>query len=327
MNQVRRRRFLTAAGALLASSVARAQAGRIYRIGSVYLAASSTTKPYEEAFLGGLSELGFERGKNLVYDVRNCDGDPGRLPAAVDEVIALKPDLLVGIEQVAKVMRSRTAAIPIVLTQSTDPIAAGLVKTLAQPGGNVTGMSALTEEMAAKCVEILAEIVPQMKTVAAILDPNVPAFANIERHIQEAAKAKHARAVFYRARDRAELAQAYTAMARDRPDVIVNHSGSGTLFGERNFIADSALRLHIPSAGATGANAEAGSLFSYSASLSGLFRQAASHAARILKGANPAELPIEQPTQFEMVINLKTAKALDIKIPQSVLLRATRVIE
>lgn len=323
MNRTERRQFLIGGGALLASPLVWAQAGGTYRIGSVYLAASSTTKPYEEAFLGGLRELGFERGKNLVYDVRNCDGDPSRLPAAVDEVIALKPDLLAGIEQVAKVMRSKTATIPIVLTFSTDPVAAGLVKTLARPGGNVTGMAALTEVTSAKSVEILSEIVPQMKTVAVILDPNVPASANIERQVREAAMTKRAIAVFYRARDRTELAQAFAAMERDRPDGIINASGSGTLFGERQFIADNALRLRIPSAAAV----EAGSLFAYSASLGGLFRQAASHAARILKGANPAELPIEQASKFELVVNMKTARALGIKIPQSTLLRADRVIE
>ena len=327
MGQFGRRQLLIAAGALLGAPLARTQTGRTYRIGSAYLAASSTTKPYEEAFLGGLRELGFERGKNLVYDVRNCDGDPSRVPGAVDELIALKPDLLAGIEQVAKVMRSKTETIPIVLTSSTDPVAAGLAKTLGRPGGNVTGMAALNEALAAKSVEILAEILPQMKVVGAILDQNVPAIANIERHLQEAAKARRANVVFYRARDRAELAQAFTSMERDRPDVLVMHSGSGTLFGERQFITGNALRLRIPLAGASSAHAEAGGLFSYSASLSGTFRRAASHAARILKGANPAEIPIEQPAVFELVINIKTAKALGIKVPQSVLARADRVIE
>jgi len=323
MRQFRRRNFLIAAGALLVVPLARAQAGRTYRIGSAYIARAAIVGPYEEAFLAALRELGFERGKNLVYDVRYCDGDPSRLPAVVDEVIALKPDLLAGIEQVAKAMRSKTATIPIVLTHSTDPVAAGLVKTLARPGGNVTGMAALTEMMSAKSVEILAEIVPQMKTVAVILDPNVPASANIERHVQEAAKAKRARVVFYRVRDRAEAAQAFAAMERDRPDGLINASGSGTLFGERQFLADNALRLRVPYAAA----AEVGGLFDYSASLSGLFRQAASHAARILKGANPAELPVEQPSKFELILNMKTARALGLKIPQSVLLRADRVIE
>ncbi len=327
MGQVRRRQFLIASGALLAAPLTVAQPGRTYRIGSAYIARMAIVHSYEEEFLAGLRELGFERGRNLIYDVRYCDGEPSRLPAAVDELVALKPDLLAGIEQVAKVMRSRTSTIPIVLTHSTDPIAAGLVKTLARPGGNVTGMAALTEAMSAKNVEILSEIVPQMKTVAVILDPNVPAFANIERHVDEAAKAKRAKAVFYRVRDRAELAQAFAAMERDRPDGIVNASGSGTLFGERQYIIDSALRLRIPYAAAGTNSTEEGSLCSYSASLSGLFRRAASHAARILKGANPRELPVEQPIKFELAINLKTARTLGLTIPPSILQRADRVIE
>lgn len=327
MSQSRRRQFLIASGALLAAPLVCAQTEKTYRIGSAYVARAAIVGPYEEAFLAALRELGFERGRNLVYDVRYCDGDPSRLPALVDELIALKPDLLAGIEQVAMAMRSKTATIPIVLTHSTDPVAAGLVKTLARPGGNVTGMAALTETMSAKSVEILAEIVPRMKTVAVILDPNVPASANIEHHMREAARVKRAKAVFYRIRDRAELVQAFAAMERDRPDGIVNASGSGTLFGERKLFAENALRLRIPYAPATMASVEDGGLFGYSASLSGLFRQAASHAARILKGANPAELPIEQASKFELVVNMKTARALGIRIPQSILLRADRVIE
>jgi putative ABC transport system substrate-binding protein len=323
-----RRRFVALIGSALAAPLVRAQQpGRTYRICSAFIAVSSTTKPYEEAFLGGLRLLGFERGRNLVYEVRNCDGDPARLSRYVDELIALKPDLLVGIEQVATVMRSKTATIPIVMPQSTDPVAAGLAKTLARPGGNATGMAALTEAMAAKSVEILAELLPQMKTLAAILDPNVPGTPNIERHVREAATAKRAKAVFYAVKDRAELVQAFAAMERARPDAVLYQNGSGTLFGERQVFADAALRLRIPSVGATVAVAEAGALLTYSASLSGLFRQAASHAARILNGANPAELPIEQPTQFELVINLKTAKAIGVKILPGLLLRADRVIE
>ena len=325
---MKRRSFIAAVGSVLAyPALALAQAGRTYRIGSAYIADSSTTKPFEEAFLAGLRELGYERGKNLVYDVRNCDGDPSRLPALVDELIALKPDLLVGIEQVARVMRSKTAKIPIVLSNSTDPVAAGLVKTLARPGGNVTGIAALTEVLGAKSVEILGEIVPKMKTVALLLDPGVPAAGNIERHVQEAAKARGVRAMTYWAKDRGTLAQAFAAMERNRPDAILNASGSGLLFGERLFIGDNALRLRLAFASAGAATVDSRALFSYGASLQRMFRQAASHAARILKGANPAELPIEQPTEFELVLNLKTAKALGIKFPQSILVRADRVIE
>ena len=163
-------------------------------------------------------------------------------------------------------MRSRTTSIPIVLSQSNDPVAAGLAKTLARPGRNVTAIAALTEAMAVKQVELLGELLPHMKTVAVLLDPDV-------------------------------------------------------------FMADNALRLRLPCTGVSRASAEAGFLLTYGASLHGMFSQAASHAARILKGANPAELPIEQPSKFELTLNLKTAEALGLEIPHSVLLRADRLIE
>ena len=300
---------------------------KLWRVGSAYLASSASTRPYEDAFLDALRELGFERGRNLIYDVRNADGDPSRLAALIDELLAQKPDLLVGIEQVAQVMRSKTSSTPIVLTTSSDPIAAGLANTLAKPGGNVTGIAALYELLATKHVEILTEFVPKMKSVAILLDPGVPGTVNIERHAREAAATKRLKPLVYRAADRAALAQAFAAMRRDRPDGLVSATGSGIHFGERQFIADSALSLRMPCSGVFAANAEAGSLFSYGASLHGMFRQAATHAARILKGANPANLPIEQPTRFEMVINGKTAKALKLKLPQTALIRAERVIE
>ena len=300
---------------------------KLWRVGSAYLASSASTRPYEDAFLDALRELGFERGRNLIYDVRNADGDPSRLAALIDELLAQKPDILVGIEQVAQVMRSKTSSIPIVLTTSSDPIAAGLANTLAKPGGNVTGIAALYELLATKHVEILTEFVPKMKSVALLLDPGVPGTVNIERHAREAAATKRLKLLVYRAADRAALAQAFAAMRRDRPYGLVSASGSGIHFGERQFIADSALSLRLPCSGVFAANAEAGSLFSYGASLHGMFRQAATHAARILKGANPANLPIEQPTRFEMVINGKTAKALKLKLPQTALIRAERVIE
>jgi putative ABC transport system substrate-binding protein len=328
VGQAQRRKFLIAAGGLLAARLASGQtAGRTYRIGSVYLAASATTRPYEESFLAGLREQGIVRGKNLVYDVRNCDGDPARLPSAVDEVIALRPDLLVGIEQVARVMRSKTSTIPIVLSQSNDPVAAGLVKTLARPGSNVTGMAALTEAVAVKQLELLKDLLPQLKTVAVLLDPDVPAVTAIESHLLDAARAMRVKPTFYRARDREGLAKAFAAMEGDRPEGVVNSSGSGTLFGERQFIADSALRLRLPCTAASAALAEAGCLLAYGASLHDMFRRAASHAARILNGTKPGELPIEQASKFELVLNLKTAKVLNVNIPKSILLRAERVIE
>lgn len=327
---MKRRRVLHGIGtaALLAVLPLRAQQpGRVYRIGSAYVAPKARTQPYEDAFLAGMREQGFELGKNLVYEARHCDGDPARLPAAVDELIALKPDLLVGIEQVAAVMRSKTSTIPIVLTFSPNPVGAGLAKTLARPGGNVTGIAVMTEVLGAKSVELFMELLPKTKTLAVFLDPNVPAAGSIERHVQEMAKAKGVRIATHWVKDRPTLEQAFAALGSDRPDGLLSVSGSGALFGELPFMAESALRLRIPYAGFNAETVEAGALYSYSSSLRNGFRRAASHAAKILRGANPAEIPIEQPTQFEVVLNLKTARALGIKVPQSIQLRADRVIE
>ncbi len=328
MSRIRRRQFLLSAGALLlAPNVGAQSPGRSYRIGMAWIADAATVRSYQDAFLAGLREQGFERGRNLVIDVRNCDGDQSRLPAAVDELIALKPDLLAGIEQVARVLHAKTSTIPIVLTQSNDPVAAGLVKSLARPGGNVTGVAALTEMMAAKQVEMLAELLPGMRTVALVLDPGVPASGRIEQHAGAAAQGKGAAVVAYTAKDRAGLEQAFAEMERSRPDAVVFSAGSGMFFGYRNFIVESALRLRLPTSSATAAYADIGALFSYGASLHDMFRRAGMYAARILRGAKPADLPVEQASVFELVINLKTARSLGMKIPPSVLLRADRVIE
>jgi putative ABC transport system substrate-binding protein len=303
------------------------QQGRSYRIGSAYVAVSAQTKPYEEQYLAGLRELGFEVGRNLIYDVRNCEGDPARLPAAIDELLALKPDLLFGIEAVARIMRSKTATIPIVLTLSSDPVAAGLVKSLRRPGGNVTGNASLDGPMLTKQVELLSELLPRMASIAMLIDPGIPAGASIVEEVRTAAKTRRARLITYQVPDRAALENALKEMERNRPDALLNGMSSGLLFQNRQFTYETALRLRIPAAGNVAAGAEAGALFSLGVNLHHEFRRAATHAARILRGANPGDLPVEQPTRFEMVINLKTAKALGIKIPQSVLIRADRVIE
>ena len=323
-----RRRFLLASGALLAAPLLRAQQpGRTYRIGIVWIADAATVRSAQEAFLAGLREFRFEQGPNLVVDVRNCDGDQSKLPGFVDELIALKPDVLVGLEQVAQAMRRKTTRIPIVLTTSNDPVAAGLVQSLARPGTNVTGMAVFSPQIGAKSFEMMTEVLPRLRTIAQLLDPGVPVAAELERAVQAAASAKGARLIAYYVKDKASLEQAFAEMERSRPDGLLGTGGSGMLYGFRRVIAENALRLRIPVAGGLSGQSEAGFLFSYGARTLDVYRRAASHAARILNGAEPADLPIEHPTVFELVINLKTAKALGIKIPQSVLLRADRVIE
>lgn len=327
MQKDHRRRFLLASGALLAAPLLHAQQpGRTYRIGMVWIADAATVRSAQEAFLAGLREFRFEQGRNLVVDVRNCDGDQSKLPTFVDELIALKPDVLVGLEQVALVMRRKTNRIPIVLTTSNDPVAAGLVQSFARPGTNVTGMAVFSPQIGAKTFELMTEILPRLRTIAQLLDPGVPVAAELERAMRAAASAKGARLVVYYVKDKASLEQAFAEMERNRPDGLLGTGGSGMLYGFRRLIAESALRLRIPVSGGVSGQSEAGFLFSYGAKTQDVFHRAASHAARILNGADPRDLPIEQPTIFELVINLKTAKALDITIPQSVLARADRVI-
>jgi putative ABC transport system substrate-binding protein len=168
---------------------------------------------------------------------------------------------------------------------------------------------------------------PQLKTVAFLLDPNVPALAGFKEHALEATQAMRIDATLYPVKDREELVRAFDAIERNRPDGIVTVGGSGTLFGERYFVAENALRLRLPCTGGAAAAAEAGFLLGYGASLHGMFRSAASHAARILNGASAAEMPIHQASTFELVLNLRTANALHVKVPRSILLRADRVIE
>lgn len=318
----RRNCIAAAAWAFSAPQFANAQADRVWRICSAHTSAAATTRPFEESFLDALRQLGFERGRNLEYAVRNADGDPARLPGVVDEVLALRPDLLFGIEAVARVMRSKTSTIPIVLTFSSDPVATGLAQSLARPGGNVTGMATLAEGLATKSIELLIQMLPKMTTLGILLDPNVPSSVRVEQPVRDAARTKGVRTITYWARDRASLEQAFLALARDRPDALLQPAGSGVLFGERQLISEHVLRLRLPYAGSGD-----GALLLYAADLHGLHRQAASHAARILRGANPADLPIEQPTRFTLALNGKVARTLGLKVPQSVLVQATEVIE
>lgn len=325
--QRQRRRLLLGAAAILGSSPLRAQrAGRVHRVGMAFVASLDSTGAYAQAFAAGLRDEGFEVGRNLIFDVRSCDGDPSRLAATIDELVALGPDLLAGIEQVAGAMRARTSTIPIVLTGSPDPVAAGLVKSLARPGTNVTGVAGHGTYLIAKMIELLTELLPRARTIALLLDPAVPAAPALHQAAEQAGKVRQVRLAVYSARDRAQLQEALAGIERDAPDGVVVPS-SGLFFGHRDLILSSMARRRLAAATGLAELAEQGLLFSMGPNLVQLFRSAASPAARILRGANPAEIPVEQTAKVDVVINMKTARALGIAVPPAVLVRAERVIE
>jgi len=330
---VNRRTVLQLAAAMLATpGGALAQAAKRFRVGCLWVTNETSVKPLLDAFLAGLRDLGYVAGRNLVLDMRYAAGDYNALPALADELIALKPDVLVGIEAPAVAMRKKTKTIPIVLLGSPDPVAAGLVRSLARPGTNVTGIANRVDQLIAKHIELLTEIVPKMSRVALFNYaplPNDPVELAVryEQFAKTASAAKGLALIVVSARDAEGVRQAFVALERERPEGVVIAS-TGQTFQLRHEIIGHARRLRLPSISALPAAwAEAGGLASYGVDFRESFRYAATYVARILKGATPAELPVEQSSKFEFVINLKTAREIGVTIPPSILLRADRVIE
>jgi len=287
--------------------------------------------PYAQAMLAGLRELGYSPGRDLIVDIRYANGDSSRVPALVDELIALKPDVLFGISELARVMMQKTKAIPIVLTASTDPVAGGFAQSLARPGGNVTGLTGLYEELIAKHVELLVEIVPTLSRLVFFSNPPPLALAvtRLEQAARAAATAKHLSLIVAGAQDPEGVEKAFAMLEAQRAQGILVVATGNTLALRREIVAR-VRRLRLPSVSAMGGGglwAEIGGLASYGVNLIESYRTAAGYVDRILKGGDPAVMPIEQAKTIDLVINLKAARELGVKVPQSVLLRANRVIE
>jgi putative ABC transport system substrate-binding protein len=332
MGGVQRRDFLIAAGALLAAPLAAEaqQPPRIARIG--YLSPNLSANPQlAEAFLQGLRDLGYVEGQNLVIEYRSAEGKPERLPALAAELVALKVDVIVsaGGTLAALAAKQATTILPIVVISVGDPVTSGLVTSLARPGGNVTGLSLLFPELVGKCLEQLKQVVPKVSRVALLTQPGaVPEHTqrDILKGAEGAARALGIRLQVVEARGPEDFDRAFSDMTSARAGALSVLS-TPVFQSERRHLADMAAKNRLPTVFSFREFVDAGGLMSYGPNLADLSRRAATYVDRILKGAKPGDLPIEQPSKFELVINLKTAKALGITIPQSLLLRADEVIQ
>lgn len=303
-------------------------AAKIPRIG--YLASNLANQGPLEAFRQGLRDLGYVEGRNVVIEFRDAQGKLEPLQALASELVALKVDVIVASSTAAALAaKQATMIIPIVFGTVPDPVATGLVASLARPGGNVTGLSNLNADLIGKCLEYLTQAVPGAKRVAVLSQPG--AFG--ERTEQEMLKAAEiaARALgiqihFVEARGPSDIDKAFSEITLARPDAAIVLV-SGMLLGERKRLVDLSASNRLPVLYTFRELADAGGLMSYGTSLSDLFRRAASYVDKILKGAKPADLPVEQPVKLELVINLKAAQALGLTVPPTLVARADQVIE
>ncbi len=298
-----------------------------YRIGFLGLSSATDYAPFLDAFLQGLRELGYEDGKNIVIEYRWADGHEERLPGLAAELVRLKPDVLVSHSIGVGAAQRATSTIPIVMGVSSDPVGFGLIKSLANPGGNTTGVTSRISELASKRLELLKEAVPRLNNVAVLSNLALPAIRQGLEETEIAARKLRVRVrSFGVTAEPATVEPVFAAILRDRPEgLIVQPDPITGKLGVR--IAAFAAKNRLPAIGGGRQFVVDGGLLSYGGSFTEGWRLAARYVDKILKGAKPAELPVEQSATFELAINLNTAKELGLSLPPSLLLRASEVIQ
>jgi len=324
-----RRRFIVLlGGAALGWPLAgRAQQKAMPVIGYLSSTSPGANAPNVAAFHQGLSETGYVEGKNLAIEYRWAEGRYDRLPALAADLVGRRVDVMIstGGTPGALAAKSATSTIPIVFVAG-DPVGEGLVASLARPGGNLTGVSIMATELMAKRLELLSELVPQARVIALLVNPNNLQTERIIRDVQEAARAKGLQLPILKAATEGEIETAFASLVQLQARALVV-SIDAFFNSRREQLAALASRHAVPEIYAAREFAVAGGLLSYGPSLTAINRQVGVYAGKILKGAKPAELPVQQPTRFELVLNLKTAKALGLTVPQALLARADEVIE
>jgi putative ABC transport system substrate-binding protein len=326
---MRRRDFLTLIGASAATSPLRARAQQPSKpvIGYLGFTSAKTDAYLLASFRKGLSAAGFDEGGNVIIDDVYAESDVSRLPALAGELVRRKVTVIVtGTTVSALAAKAATAAIPIVFAIGADPIKSGLVASLSHPGGNLTGLSFFTNQMESKRLGLLHEIAPKAELIGVLLNPNNPFFDNQSKDLEAASRALGLKVDVERASSERDIAAAFKAFAEQRAGALL--VGADPYFNSRRpLVIAPATQLRLPAIYEWREFAEAGGLMSYGTSLTEAYRQASDFVTRILKGANPADLPVLQSTKFEFIINLKTAKQIGVDVPPGLSARADAVIE
>jgi putative ABC transport system substrate-binding protein len=320
---------LSCVGAVLValSLPAEAQQTKVPRIGYLTAGSHSSVSVRVEAFREGLRELGYVEGKNTTIEWRYAEGKLDRLPTFTAEMVDRNVDVIVsGGPQTTRLAKKATATIPIVMAFDNDPVGNGFVASLARPGGNITGLATLAPELGGKQIELLKEIIPKLARVAVLGNSNEPANPKALREIELAARGYGLQLQYSDVLGPEDIETAFRAASKGRAEAVLVQ-GSPVAISHRAQIADLSVKNRLPVIHYATEFVQDGGLMTYGPSITDLFRRSATYVDKILKGAKPADLPVEQPTKFELVINLKTAKQIGLTIPANVLARADRVIK
>jgi len=303
------------------------QSKKVPRIGYVDAGSPGSTGHRAKAFTQGLHDLGYVERENIVIEYRWAEGKLERLPVLVEELVRLRVDVIISSATPAiRFAKEQTSTIPIVMAGVTDPVGVGFATSLARPGGNITGLTHLSPELTGKRLELLKEVVPSLLRVGVLWNPNQPGQSAAFKDAQVAAQALKLTLISMEARNREEIERVLSAVGKEQPQALFELPDP-LFFFNRQLIPEFAVKHKLPAMYSFREYVDAGGLISYGTSFPGLFYRAATYVDKILKGAKPADLPVEQPTKFELVINLKAAKQIGLTIPPSVLARADRVIK
>ncbi len=310
------------------ASFAQKKPAKVYLVGVIFGGSPAATVHFTVAFTQGLREQGYVEGQNVIVERRYGEGKFERIPELAAELVRIKVDVIVtGTDGLIAAVKRETQTIPIVMAGSTDPVGTGFVASLARPGGNVTGLSTMSPELSGKRLEMLKEVVPGLSRVAFLWNPDVRGAMYEYKETQGAARTLRVQLQSVEVSRAEDLDRAFAAVTNQQAQGLIVQTPSPVLSGNRGQVVSLAQKNRLPAIYGQNEFAEAGGLISYGSNSAERWRRAATFVDKILKGAKPADLPVEQPTRFELVVNMKTAKALGLTIPQTILVRADRLIE